>query len=320
MQPLAERPSTPQVRVGLDIGGTKTAGGVVLLPEGAVLARRVIPTRPARQGMDVLRDTLDLAQLLIDISTSMGYAVDGIGAGVAELVTGDGAIASADTIPWRGLPVRQQLSQLAPAVVESDVRAAAMAEAMYGAGRGYPCFAYVTVGTGISYTLVQEGEPYRGAHGNALVLASGQTSHTCTHCGERSVMVLEQYASGPAIARRYAARAGRNGVNGEDVIGAADANDPIAVEIVTSAGAALGAAVGFLVNLLDPAAIVVGGGLGSCGSHHYWRHFVESTRAHIWAEGSRDLPIVTAGLGPDAGVVGAALASWRRVEAAKERR
>jgi glucokinase len=320
VQPLAERASTPQVRVGLDIGGTKTAGGVVLLPEGEVLARRVMPTRPARRGMDVFRDTLDLAQRLIDMSTSMGYAVDGIGAGVAELVTSDGEIASADTIPWRGLPIRQQLSQLAPAVVESDVRAAAMAEAVYGAGREYSCFAYVTVGTGISYTLMQEGEPYRGARGNAIVLASGQTTHTCTHCGERSVMVLEHYASGPAIARRYAARAGHNAVTGEDVIRAAAASDPLAVDIVTSAGAALGQAVGFLVNLLDPAAVVVGGGLGSCGSHHYWQSFVESTRAHIWAEGNRDVPIVTAGLGPDAGFIGAALASWRHAAAAKETR
>ena len=128
-----------QVWVGVDIGGTKTAGGVVLLPEGAVLARRVIPTRPARQGMDVLLDTLDLAQRLMRIFTSIGDAVDGIGAGVAALVTIDGEIASAGTIPWRGLPVRQLLSQLAPAVVESDVRAAAMAEAAYGVGRADSC-------------------------------------------------------------------------------------------------------------------------------------------------------------------------------------
>jgi glucokinase len=299
-----------RARVGLDIGGTKTAGGLVLFPAAEVLVRRVIPTRPSRQGHEVLQDTLDLAADLIREAASMGHVVEGIGAGVAELVTSDGEITSAQCIPWRGLPVQQRLSELAPAVVEADVRAAALGEALYGAGRGYDCFVYLTVGTGISYSLVQEGHPYAGAHGNALVLASGPMTHVCPRCGQQSAVILEDYASGPAIARRYAAKAGRDGVTGEDVIRAANAGDPEAVEVASSAGTALGSAVGFLVNVLDPQAIVVGGGLGSCGGH-YWASLVDSTRAHIWAESSRDVPIVTAGLGPDAGIVGAAAACSR---------
>jgi glucokinase len=304
-------------RVGLDIGGTKTAGGLVLFPRGEVLVRRVIPTRPNRAGDEVLQDTLDLASDLIREAALMGHAVEGIGAGVAELVTSDGEITSAQCIPWRGLPVRQRLSQLAPAVVEADVRAAALGEAIYGAGRGHECFVYLTVGTGISYSLVQGGQPYAGAHGNALVLASGPMTHFCAHCGQRSDMVLEDYASGPAIARRYAARVGRDSVTSEDVTRAANAGDPEALDVVGSAATALGSAVGFLVNLLDPQAIVVGGGLGSCGGH-YWQTLVESTRAHIWAETSRGVPMMTAGLGPDAGIVGAAAACWRYQTAASK--
>jgi hypothetical protein len=85
----------PCARVGLDIGGTKTAGGVVLFPGGEVLARRIIPTRPNRDGHEVLQDTLDLAVDLLRAAASMGREVEGIGAGVAELVTSDGEIASA---------------------------------------------------------------------------------------------------------------------------------------------------------------------------------------------------------------------------------
>ncbi|MGH9162530.1 MAG: ROK family protein [Vicinamibacteraceae bacterium] len=297
-------------RIGLDIGGTKMAGGLVLFPDGHVLARRVIPTRPDRSGNELLRDTLALTTDLIAVAASKGCVVEGIGAGVAELVARDGEITSAQTIPWLGLPVRERLSELAPAVVESDVRAAAIGEAAYGAGRGHEAFVYVTVGTGISCSLVQRGEPFGGAHGNALVLASGPTSHTCPHCGERSTMILEELASGPAIARRYAARAGRNGITAEDVMRAADADDPIALDVVASAGTALGAAVGFLVNVLDPHAIVVGGGLG-CSGGRYWHHLVESARAHVWADASRGVPIVRAALGQDAGIVGAAVASCR---------
>jgi glucokinase len=310
-------------RIGLDIGGTKTAGGIVLFPGGRVQSRRVIATRPHRDGLDVLQDTLDLAADLIRDARSMGYVVDGIGAGVAELVDADGAITSAACIPWRGIPLRQRLAQLAPTVVDADVRVAALGEALYGAGRQYDSFVFLTLGTGISHTLVQGRRPYAGAHGNALVLASGATSHTCPHCGQRSATVLEEYASGPAIARRYAEKTGRTGAIGEDVTRAASSGDSEAIEIVHSAGTALGVAVGFLVNVLDPDAIVVGGGLGLAGGD-YWQALVESTRAHIWADSSRDVPIVTAALGADAGVIGAAAAGTvdrlRDAKAAKETR
>jgi glucokinase len=312
----------PLTRIGLDIGGTKTAGGLVLFPDGRVLKRHVIPTRPHRGADEVLQDTLDLAANLMRDAASLGHVVEGIGAGVAELVDTNGAITSEACIPWRGIPLRQRLAELVPAVVDADVRAAALGEALYGAGRGYDCFVFVTVGTGISHSLVQDGQPFAGARGNALVLASGPTSHTCAHCGQRSTMVLEEFASGPAIARRYAelthraATLGRGGgasappVTGEDVTRAALAGERDAIEVVQSAGAALGAALGFLVNVLDPAAIVVGGGLGLSGGH-YWEALVESTRAHIWAEGSRDLAIVPAALGVDAGIIGAAAACPR---------
>ena len=311
----------PLTRIGLDIGGTKTAGGLVLFPDGRVLKRHVIPTRPHRRADEVLQDTLDLAAGLMRDAESMGQNVDGIGAGVAELVDTNGAITSEACIPWRGIPLRQRLAEFAPSVVDADVRAAALGEALYGAGSGYDCFVFVTVGTGISYSLIQDGRPFAGARGNALVLASGPTSHTCAHCGQRSTMVLEEFASGPAIARRYAElthRAGTLGCGGgasappvgEDVTRAAHAGERDAIEVVRSAGAALGAALGFLVNVLDPAAIVVGGGLGLSGGH-YWEALVESTRAHIWAEGSRDLAIVPAALGVDAGIIGAAAACSR---------
>jgi glucokinase len=309
----------PLTRIGLDIGGTKTAGGLVQFPGGTLLARRVIPTRPTRSADEVLQDTLDLAADLMRDAASLGQVVEGIGAGVAELVDAQGTITSAACIPWRGTPLQQRLAELAPAIVDADVRAAALGEALYGAGTRYDCFAFVTVGTGISYCLVQGGQPYAGTRGNALVLASGRTSHTCRHCGQQSTMVLEEFASGPAIARRYAELTHR-AVTGEDVTRAAQAGDLEAIEIVRSAGAALGVALGFLVNVLDPAAIVVGGGLGlSCG--HYREALVESTRVHIWAEGSRELPIVTAALGADAGIIGAAAAcsrvhQGRQVEAA----
>ena len=292
--------------IGLDIGGTKIAAGVVLWPSGEILQRTVVPTNPTRGGEAVLKDTQDLAKQLLDWARRERIEVAGIGAGVAELVDCDGNVTSSCTIDWRDRPVQQRLSEIAPTQVESDVRAAAVGEAIFGAGRGHSLFVYVTVGTGISCCLMQNGQPLKGAKGNAIAMASSPLSTVCTHCGAKLRPVLEEFASGPAIAKRFAL--GHNGKPAEtceEVFRAASNGDKDAIEILLSAGEALGVSVAFLVNVLDPEMIVVGGGLGTAGGL-YWNAFERSCREHIFADNSRGLPIVTATLGVDAGLVGAA--------------
>ena len=298
--------------VGLDVGGTKIAGGLVARATGEVLLRRVIPTAAERGGQAVLDDCLALAAGLLAEGESRGYAVQGIGVGVAELVDLDGTITSSQTIAWRGLPVQAAFAQLAPALVESDARAPALAEAIYGAGRPYRLFCYVTVGTGISSSLVLDGRPFAGARGNALVLATMPLSTVCTVCGAELHPVLEEFASGPALVARYNQASGQRVERGEAVLAAVEAGDPIAAEVVGSAGDALGSSVAFLVNVLDPEAVIVGGGLGMAGGL-YWERFVASTRRHIYADNSRSLPILPAHLGVDAGLVGAAAAVFQRI-------
>ena len=292
--------------IGLDIGGTKIAAGIVLWPSGEILRRTIIPTSPKRGGDAVLRDTLDLARQLRDWARQEQVEVTGIGAGVAELVDCDGNVTSSCTIDWSGRPVREELSAIAPAQVESDVRAAAVGEAIFGAGRGRRLFAYITVGTGISCCLMQDGQPLKGARGNAITLASSPLSTVCTRCGTRLRPVLEEFASGPAIARRFAQASKREAMETcEEVFLAASRQDGDAIAILTSAGEALGVSAAFLVNVLDPEILVVGGGLGTAGGI-YWEAFEKSCREHIFGDSSRGLPIVKAQLGADAGLVGAA--------------
>src|SRR5262245_6576679 len=135
--------------LGLDVGGTKIAGGLMVLPTGQALARRVIPTRPDRGGRAVLDDVLQLARELAAEGAALGAVPELIGLGLCELVDRDGRIASANCIDWRNQPVREELSRIAPAHLEADVRAAALAEASIGAGRAFATFLYVTIGTGI---------------------------------------------------------------------------------------------------------------------------------------------------------------------------
>jgi glucokinase len=192
--------------VGIDVGGTKIAGGLVDA-DGRVWARRMVPTEAHRGGAAVLAATRRLAEELR--AEAEARPVVGIGVAVCELVDPAGNVTSSHTVAWDGMPIQAELSRLAPTVVESDARAPALAEARFGAGRDFTSFAYVTIGTGISCCLVIDGVPWAGERGNALVLAT----MPLTVAGSDGALVeftLEEYASGPALARRYAEATGRS--------------------------------------------------------------------------------------------------------------
>ena len=303
--------STPTCVIGLDVGGTKIAGGLVSCDSGQVLSRLVVPTRPERGSQTVLDDLLKIARSLLYEARRINALVGGIGIGVPETVDPGGNVTSSQTLAWQNIPVQSICSKLAPAIVESDVRAAALGEALFGAGRAYSTFVYVTVGTGISSCLVLDGRPFPGARGNALILASAPLSTTCNGCGGKIEDVLEEFASGPALVHRYNQVAPKQVLKAEDVLEAADGGNLVADRVVESAAAALGNSVGFLVNILDPEAIIVGGGLGMAGGS-FWKQFVASTRQHVWAEKTRELPIHHAQLGADSGLVGAAAMAIRK--------
>jgi glucokinase len=291
--------------VGLDVGGTKIAGGLVRFPAGEVVARRLVPTRAARGAEDVLADAVGMARDLAG-AVPPGVCLAGVGVGMPELVDLEGRLASGGTIDWRGVTLADRFAEVGPVWVEADVRAAALAEATFGAGRAYRLFAYVTVGTGISHTLVQDGRPYAGARGNALVLASGPTSVRCPGCGTWARPVLEAVAAGPALVAAHNAGRPDPVDRAEEVLAAAAQGDPDAARVVRDAAESLGSGIGWLVNVLDPEAVVVGGGLGLVGGL-YWDAFIDSVRRHVWADATRDLPIVRAELGADAGLIGAAV-------------
>lgn len=291
--------------IGLDVGGTKIAGGLVETTTGQVLARRVTPTLADRGGQAVLDDTVALTHELWLTAQEQGWPVAGIGVGVPELVDPQGAITSAYNFDWRTLPVRAALEQFAPTIIDADVRVGGLAEAKFGAGINYQLFCYITIGTGISYCLMQNGRPYLGARGNALMFASSPLTTHCTNCGTTLRPVLEEFASGPGLVASYRAVQGITVTRGEDVLAAVQAGDPQAAAIVRHAGEAMGVSLGWLVNVLDPEALVIGGGLGTAPGL-YWESLVIATRDHIWSDTNRDLPIVQAALGPDAGMIGAA--------------
>jgi glucokinase len=260
--------------VGIDVGGTKIAGGLVDLITGSVVRREDVPTAPERGPDAVLADCRRIAEQL-----ASPQPVRAVGIGVCETVDPSGRVTSAETIDWRGTDVAAALDDLAPAVVESDVRAAAVAEVRHGAGRGYREVLVVVVGTGISHCLVVDGHPYRGARGNAIVTGAPP---------------VERRSSGLALARA----GGR--ARAEEVVA-----DPAQAALVEEAAAALGGALAMLVNALDPAALVIAGGLGL--NDGYRAKVEQALRPAVWSATTAALPVLPASLGADAGLVGAAL-------------
>jgi glucokinase len=295
--------------LGVDIGGTKCAAGIVSLPGGNVLTKRWHPTRPQRGGETVLNDVVSTIRELQQAARDHGWDEPRcVGIGVAELVNPQGEILSDATIRWKGLQVQQLVrDQLQlPTTIDADVRAAARAEAFLGAGRQRASFLYVTVGTGISASMVWNGKPLLAARGLTGTFASSRgliPSDAGTLVGGPP---LEQFAAGPALAARYAEQ--RPGFVGraEDVCTRAEAGDEVACDILMSSGRALGAAIGQLVNVLDPEAVIVGGGLG-LASGRYWDAMERSLRTYVWSDYHRDIALLKAELGPDAGWIGAAI-------------
>jgi len=260
--------ASPSVSVGIDVGGTKIAAGLVDVASGRVAERRQVPTRAERGGQAVLEDCAALA-------AELGGGSLPVGIGLCELVSLDGRPTSADTVDWRSLSVASAID--APSVVlEADVRAAALAEARFGAGHGRSPFLFVICGTGASSCLVVEGEPYAGARGHAITLGAPP---------------VEEIASGKALA--FAAGVER----AEDVL-----DDPAKATLVAHAAALLAQVLAVLANALDPELIVLSGGLGAAPA---FRARVEAAFRPLVA-----YPPVPELVGPavaDGGIVGAAL-------------
>jgi glucokinase len=296
----------PQCAIGVDIGGTKSAAGLVRLDEGRVIARREEATRPERGGVAVLEDVIALVESLQVEAKQLSVQPSSIGIGICELVSRDGRVLSEATIRWQDPRIRERLAAMSlPVHIDADVRAGARAEALYGAGRNCHSFVYVTVGTGISACLIMDGRPYAGARGLTGTFASSNGLIPGKDGQLHAGPPLESFASGPALAARFAeVRRDFRGAATE-VLRLAASGDSHAREIVASAGTALGAAIANLVNILDPETVVIGGGLGLAAG--LYRESIEvSLRGHVWSEFHRDLKIMSAQLGHDAGIVGAA--------------
>ena len=294
--------ASQDIAIGVDIGGSKTAIGIVDRGSGTVLHGTLVPTPPrGRTGAAFLEDIASTA-------TRMAERFDKprpLGIGICELIDRDGEIASSHRIDITRQQIRDAFHDFGDVAVDSDIRAAASAEALFGHGRGRGHWIYVNAGTGIASVLMNGAECYVGAHGWVYSLGMSPVDLSLP---EMAVVTLIEEVSGGSGLVTLARGRGLDVAAVHEVMAAAAAGSEDAVSVLANGGRVLGAAIALLVNTLDPEAVVIGGGVVA-DDGPYWNSLVAAVRQHIWHAPAKRLPVLRSALSTNAGLIGAALAA-----------
>ncbi|MFK0164093.1 ROK family protein [Rhizobium sp. NPDC090279] len=301
-------PSDGDYRIGIDLGGTKIAAGLVNIETGAVTHFRRRPTPVAAGPAAIFRDVADIAADILALANAESKAPASIGIVVPELVDLEGRVCSDWNFSIES--IRAQIEGMIgiPAMVDSDVRAAAHAEARFGAGVPHRSFVYVSLGTGMSYSLVIDGQPWSGANGFAIHFASSSLALPRDDDTGLAVANAENFASGKGMQLSFGRRSGMLPEDGVRTLEALSTNgDLTSRRVIDEAAEVTGRLIAQMVNMLDPEAVILGGGLG-CSTGRYRERLEQYMRDNIFAERCRSMPLLIAALGEVAGVVGSALA------------
>ncbi|MBY8886224.1 ROK family glucokinase [Streptomyces sp. PTM05] len=303
--------------IGVDIGGTKIAAGVVD-EEGSILETCKVPTPPTPEGViDAIADAVR--------TVSASHPAEAVGIGAAGYVDNKRAtVLFAPNINWRHEALKDKVEQRVglPVVVENDANAAAWGEYRFGAGQGHDDVVCITLGTGLGGGIIIGGRLHRGRFGVAGEFGHIRVVPDGLLCGCGSQGCWEQYASGRALVRYARQRAAATPENAEVLLGlgdgtpetiegkhiseAARAGDPVAVDSFRELARWAGAGLADLASLFDPSAFIVGGGVSDEGDL-----VLDPIRKSFrrWLVGNQWRPhaqVLAAQLGGEAGLVGAA--------------
>jgi glucokinase len=317
-----------RLAIGIDIGGTKVAGGLVDV--GGNITHRARRDTPHRsKSPSVVEDKI--VEVVNELMKKVGSAtVVAVGIGAAGFVAADRAtVVFAPHLSWRHEPLREALQKRVamPIFVDNDANAAAWAEWKFGAAQGESHLMVITLGTGIGGGILIDGQVQRGRFGIAGEFGHMQVvpgGHRC-ECGNRGCW--EQYASGNALVREARSLFSANSPIASDLLDrvegdpanltgplitqAARDGDPTACELLAEIGNWLGVGIANLAAAFDPGTFVIGGGMSAAGDL-LLASARETFKRQLTGRGYRpEARIVAAELGNDAGLIGAAdLARW----------
>ena len=298
---------------GVDIGGTSVKLGLFDV-EGNVLDKWEIPTRTENGGEKILPDiAASIREKMTQIDKDF---VAGVGVGAPGPVDGKGIVHRAVNLGWGTFSIKDTLEDLLnmPVMAGNDANVAALGEMWMGGGQGYRDLVVVTLGTGVGGGIIIDGKMLTGATG-----AGGEIGHIHVNdeeeeiCGCGNKGCLEQYSSATGITRlanQLLASSDKDSVlrggevSAKTVFDAVKERDPLAVEVAEKFGKYLGDGLASIACVVNPEAIVIGGGVSKAGEIliDFIRPHYEKNVFH----GSRQVKFSLATLGNDAGIYGAA--------------
>jgi glucokinase len=303
--------------IGVDIGGTKIAAGVVD-EEGSILETVKVPTPSTPEGV------VDaIVEAVRQVST--GHRIEAVGIGAAGYVDDKRAtVLFAPNINWRHEALKDKVEQRVelPVVVENDANAAAWGEYRFGAGQGHSDVICITLGTGLGGGIIIGNKLRRGRFGVAAEFGHVRVVPDGLLCGCGSQGCWEQYASGRALVRYARQRANAtpenakvllalgdgtaDGIEGRHISAAARQGDPVAIDSFRELARWAGAGLADLASLFDPSAFIVGGGVSDEGELVLDPIRRSFRRWLIGGEWRPHAQVLAAQLGGKAGLVGAA--------------
>jgi glucokinase len=310
--------------VGVDIGGTKVAAGLVDR-EGAIKSQTRTPMVANREAGEGLAAVISAIDALFAQDAKARTLIRGIGiCAPGPLDPHTGVVVNPPNVPcWRNFPLAAEVAKIydVPVKVENDANAAALAEAIWGSGRGFHHIFYATIGTGIGTGLVCDKRIYNGRTGAAGEGGHMSIDYNGPRCGCGKPGCIEILAAGPAIARRARAKLAADQSSGSKILDRAKGNidavtsemvghayaagDPLAKEILQETVKLLALWLSNIVDLLEPDVMIIGGGVAAM-LNPFFGDLSKWLVEYCVNSRSQEIPLLKAYYGADAGIAGGA--------------
>ncbi|NMA65978.1 MAG: ROK family protein [Clostridiaceae bacterium] len=311
--------------IGVDLGGTNIAAGIVD-EDGRIIRKKSVPTNRERSSEEIVND---ISKLIVDIMNEEGLTpqnLHSIGIGSPGIHDREnGVIIYNNNLNFKNVPVREEIQKKVPVPVylENDANCAAIAESVAGAAKGEDFAIIITIGTGIGGAIISDRKLYIGFNGaggelgHMVIQANGES---CT-CGRKGCW--EAYSSATALIDQTKAAAEKNPgskiyelvngdltkINAKTAFDAAKMGDKTGIEVVDNYITYFAEGLANIVNIFQPGVIVIGGGVSKEGEY-LLKPLREKIRNITYSShGLEEGKIVTAKMGNDAGIVGAAFIS-----------
>lgn len=301
--------------IGVDLGGTKISTAISTI-EGEILKQTVVSTKAEEGEGPVLERIISTIEEVLVSAKINSNEVEAIGIGSpGPLDSEKGIILTTPNLPFKNYnlvnPIKEKFGL--PVFLDNDANVAAIGESMFGAGKGKKNIVYFTVSTGVGGGAVLNGQAYRGNTSNALEIGHMTVNPNGPRCNCGNVGCLEAMSSGTAIAK--AAKGAVNSkvetslrqydkITSYEVFKEADKGDKVAKYIIDNALNYLGIGVANAISIFDPEMVIIGGGVTNAGKIVFDK-VREVVNTRCFKAMAESCEIVPAGLGTDAGVVGA---------------